>query len=305
MVSKNFKMKLVKVKDYRNFLSKHNSVTIEDADIELGKHKIKRLQPKNFELESETVWSFKNRGDWATHKGDYRGNWSPYMPRNVILRYSDIGDKVLDQMVGSGTTLVECKLTGRNGVGVDVNPDAVMLTRDRLNFRYNPIDESLPHSRQKTYVGDARNLNLIKDKSIDLIATHPPYGPIIKYSNKENPQDLSNYHNIDKFIREMNSVAKESFRVLKEGKHCAVLIGETRKHQHFIPLAFRTMQSFLDEGFILREDVIKQQWKMKGTRERWGGKYNFLKITHEHLFIFRKPHEGEKTTKFNKSMKWW
>lgn len=28
-------------------------------------------------LETTTVWSFPDRGNWATHKGDYRGNFAP------------------------------------------------------------------------------------------------------------------------------------------------------------------------------------------------------------------------------------
>ena len=40
-------------------------------------------EPKNFKLESTTIWSFKSRGNWATHNGQYRGNWSPYIPRNL------------------------------------------------------------------------------------------------------------------------------------------------------------------------------------------------------------------------------
>lgn len=66
-----------------------------------------RLQPNNFQLETTTVWSFPDRGNWATHSGKYRGNWSPYVPRNLILRYSKPGEWVLDQFMGSGTTLVE------------------------------------------------------------------------------------------------------------------------------------------------------------------------------------------------------
>ena len=58
------------------------------------------LQPENFELETNTVWAFPERGKWATHDAKYRGNWSPYIPRNVILRYSKEGDVVLDQFVG-------------------------------------------------------------------------------------------------------------------------------------------------------------------------------------------------------------
>lgn len=41
---------------------------------------------------------------------------APYIPRNLILRYTAPGDLVLDQMAGSGTTAVECKLLGLRAV---------------------------------------------------------------------------------------------------------------------------------------------------------------------------------------------
>ncbi len=43
-------------------------------------------------------------------------------------------------MAGSGTTAVECKLLGRRAVAVDINPDAVMVARNRLDFVYTPLD---------------------------------------------------------------------------------------------------------------------------------------------------------------------
>ena len=51
--------------------------------------KIKKLNPENFEQECATVWSFPRRGNWATHKSTYRGNWAPDVVRNLILRYSN------------------------------------------------------------------------------------------------------------------------------------------------------------------------------------------------------------------------
>jgi len=257
-------------------------------------------QLNNFELEQTTVWSFPERGSWASHSGSYRGNWAPQVPRNLILRYSKPGDLVLDQMVGSGTTLIECILTGRNCIGVDINPDAIRLTKQNLNFKQKEDNEV----SVKTVEGDARNLNFLKDESVDLIATHPPYADMIKYSKGEIDGDLSNIHNIDGFCEEMEKVAEESLRVLKPGKFCAILIGDTRRHQHYIPLAYKVMLEFLKAGFILKEDVIKKQWHCKGT-EMWRGpsqKYNFLLIMHEHLFVFRKPHKNEDLTNFKDSI---
>lgn len=42
----------------------------------------------------------------------------------------------------------------------------------------------------------------------------------------------------------MNKVAEESFRVLKEGKICAVMMGDIRKNGKVVPLGFRTMEVF-------------------------------------------------------------
>ena len=292
--------------DYKQFLQSHNEVQIGETKIKLHPNwKIHNFAPSTFTPETTTVWSFPDRGDWATHVGNYRGNWSPYIPRNLILRYTAPGDLVLDQMSGSGTTAVECKLLGRRAAAVDINPDAVMVARNRLDFSYAPLDADYVAPEIKTYVGDARSLDLIGSESVDLIATHPPYASIIPYSH-DRVGDLSSVHNIAEFAAEMGKVAEECMRVLKPGKHCAMLMGDTRRNKHFVPITPRVLMSFLEAEFILREDIIKLQWKMKSTREKWfGKKYDFYLIGHEHLYVFRKPDAGEKVTKFRESMKWW
>ncbi|VVB86443.1 Modification methylase MjaII [uncultured archaeon] len=292
--------------DYKQFLQSHPEVEIGETKIKLHpKWNISQFAPSTFTPETTTVWSFPDRGDWATHVGNYRGNWSPYIPRNLILRYTAPGEIVLDQMAGSGTTAVECKLLGRRAVAVDINPDAVMVARNRLDFAYTPLDADYKVPEIRTYAGDARSLDLIGSESIDLIATHPPYASIIPYSH-DREGDLSSVHNIAEFAAEMGRVAQECMRVLKPGKHCAVLIGDTRRNKHFVPITPRVLMGFLEAGFILREDIIKLQWKMKSTREKWfGKKYDFYLIGHEHLYVFRKPEAGERLTRFRESMKWW
>ena len=135
-----------------------------------------KLKPENSDIQATTVWSFPERGSWATHKPAYRGNWAPQIPRNLILKYTQEGDLVLDPMVGGGTTLIEAKLLNRDAIGADINPQAVKLAKEALRF------EAGNKSKQECYVGDARKLENIASDSMDLIATHPPYLNIIKYS---------------------------------------------------------------------------------------------------------------------------
>jgi len=247
----------------------------------------KQLNPVDFEQETTTVWSFPKRGDWATHHPRFRGNWAPQIPRNLILRYSKPKDLILDQMCGSGTTLIECKLTNRNAIGFDINPQAVELTKKSLKFDSDAANKA----EIKVKVGNACNLKELKDNSIDLIATHPPYANIIKYSEGQIEGDLSNIHSIDKFCDEMKKVSEECYRVLKSKKYCCILMGDTRRNKYFIPMAYRVMQNFIDTGFKLKEDIIKHQWNCKGTPywTKMSKNYNFFLIMHEHLFVFERP----------------
>ncbi len=239
------------------------------------------LQPENFELETNTIWAFPDRGKWATHDAKYRGNWSPYIPRNVILRYSQECDTVLDPFVGGGTTAVEAKLTNRNFIGFDINPSAVKLSRRKCEFQFDTIASSVID------VADARKLPL-NDNSVDLICAHPPYADIIHYS-EDIEGDISLLP-IKDFLFEMGKVAEEFYRVLKKGKFCAMLMGDMRKKGMVQPLAFETMRVFELAGFKTKEIIIKEQHNCKATGY-WKTnsiKFNFLLLAHEYLFVFKK-----------------
>ncbi len=244
-----------------------------------------KLHPENFELECSTVWSFPRRGKWATHKSDWRGNWSPEVVRNLILRYSKEKEHLLDCMIGGGTTAIEAKILDRHITCTDINEEATNRTQNSLDF------EIETKARQRIKLCDARKLDFIKNEEIDFILTHPPYADIIKYSDGQIKEDLSNIHSIDNFADEMEKVAKELYRVLKKGKYCAILIGDTRRQKMYQPMAYKVMDKFLKQGFELKEDIIKQQHNCKATGF-WVNKskeHNFLLIMHEHLFVFVKP----------------
>lgn len=238
------------------------------------------LHPNNFKPEATTIWSFPDRGSWATHSGEYRGNWSPYVPRNLILRYSNPGEWILDQFMGSGTTLVEGKLLNRNVIGIDINPQAVSISEANLQFQCG--------KNSKVFIrnGNATNLHFIKDSSIDFICTHPPYANIIKYSNGIEG-DISLF-DVDEFLIAMRKVATEAFRVLKKKKMCAVMIGDIRKHGAVIPLGFRVMECFLQAGFTNKEIIIKEQHNCRSTDYWKKQNKKFLLLAHEYIFVFQK-----------------
>jgi len=306
-------MREVPVEEYLDFVSRQKFIVIEDQVISLEPVDVKRLEPLPGELTdvSTTVWSFPERGSWATHRGDYRGNWAPQIPRALILKYTEPGSTVLDPMAGSGTTCIEAVLLGRNCIAVDINYNAVMLTHHRLYYLVKALGESgrrdlLSHaySREdsedvkawyRVFHGDARRLDKILDNSIDLVATHPPYLNIIEYSESGVEGDLSRTRSLDEYIRLLRQVAREIYRVLKPGGVLGVLVGDTRIKKHYVPVTHYVLLTLLDAGFVLREEVIKIQHKMKTTREVWRRlrERDFLLIYHEKLFILEKPREKD------------
>ena len=86
----------------------------------------------------------------------------------------------------------------------------------------------------------------------------------------------------------MKKVAEESFRVLKKGKMCAVMIGDVRKYGKVIPLGFRMMECFLQAGFMNKEIIIKEQHNCRSAEYWETQNNNFLLLAHEYIFVFQK-----------------
>jgi DNA modification methylase len=317
-------MREVPVEEYLDFVSKHKAIAIEDQVIPLEPIEVRRLEPLPGELTdiSATVWSFPERGSWATHRGDYRGNWAPQIPRALILRYTNPGETVLDPMVGSGTTCIEALLLNRNCIAVDINYNAVILTHHRLYYLVKALHERKPKrlvdyvkdgstagsaysTWYKVYHGDARKLDKIPDNSIDLVATHPPYFNIIEYGEQGTEGDLSRTTSLEEYLTLFRQVAREIYRVLKPGGVLGILIGDTRVKKHYVPITHYALMVLLDVGFVLKEEVIKVQHRMKTTREVWSKlrDRDFLLIYHEKLFILEKPRHRDQELRY--SMKPW
>ena len=58
--------------EFLDFAKGKKSVKIEDVEVSIGeKWSIKSIgPPRNYVPETTTVWSFPDRGDWATHAGN-------------------------------------------------------------------------------------------------------------------------------------------------------------------------------------------------------------------------------------------
>jgi site-specific DNA-methyltransferase (cytosine-N4-specific) len=73
--------------------------------------------------------SFKNKSYLTHNYHPYPAKYVPQIPRRLILALSKKNDNVFDPFCGSGTTLLECLLNNRNGIGNDLNPIAYLISK--------------------------------------------------------------------------------------------------------------------------------------------------------------------------------
>src|SRR5215813_9473047 len=87
---------------------------------------------------TDSLWLIPERDRSGAHLGDYHGNFVPQIPYQAMRRYTKRGEVVLVPFLGSGTTLIECRRLGRHGIGIELKPELVQATRQRIKREKNP-----------------------------------------------------------------------------------------------------------------------------------------------------------------------
>jgi 16S rRNA G966 N2-methylase RsmD len=247
---------------------------------------------------TDSLWVLGARDKSGVHTGEMHGNFIPQIPHQAMLRYTKQGEIVLDTFSGGGTTMIECRTLGRNGIGVELLPTSAKKSQQLINSQSNPYNVKTEvvegdSTKQET---TQKVKELLKEKygkeSVQLIMMHPPYYDIIKFS--DNPQDLSNASTLADFLDKFSAIVSNSASLLDKNRYLVLVIGDKYSKSEWVPLSFYTMQKVLENGFKLKSIVIKN---MAGNRAKrnaenlWrrralGGGFYIFK--HEYIMFFQK-----------------
>jgi DNA modification methylase len=242
---------------------------------------------------TDSLWVLDKRDKSGAHNAGYWGNFIPQIPNQLLRRYTKKNEWVLDPFLGSGTTLIECKRLGRNGLGIELQPEVTKIAKENIAKENNPykINTAILNG-DSTAIDIKKALNKLKIKSVQFVIMHPPYWDIIKFSDKKN--DLSNAESVESFLSMFSKVSGNALSVLDKGRYFAVIIGDKYSSGEWIPLGFYLMNDLIKKGYKLKSTIVKNFDETKGKmnqKELWryralaGGFYIFK---HEYIFLFQK-----------------
>ena len=108
------------------------------------------------------VWEFSHIHYCSRDRKPHPTQKPEALFERIILASSNEGDTVLDPFVGSGTSLRVCQQTNRNAAGIDINPEYIAMTNERLAERFSGFD-----SQDERVSRNTKQLSLFSDERSD------------------------------------------------------------------------------------------------------------------------------------------
>lgn len=235
-----------------------------------------------------TLWEYPSQhydaSDGSRMQGDknYAGATPSWVIWQLLMRYTREGDRVVDPMVGSGTTLDVCRDLKREGIGFDLNPQREEITR-----------------------ADARSLPL-NDHSADFVFIDPPYSTHIDYSDDPaciGKLDAGGEDHGKAYNDAMRRVIREIDRVLIPRRYMALYVSDSWKKRKgkkaksgvlggtFMPIGFELF-SMMREHFEPVDIISVARKNDKIGRGNWrkaAVEENFFLRGFNYCFVMKKP----------------
>ncbi len=165
-------------------------------------------------------------------------------------------------------------------------------------------------TEHKIVFGDSRSMSDIKDKSVQLIITSPPYWQLKDYGTQDQIGFNDSY---EEYINNLNLVWKECYRVLDEGCRLCINIGDQFARSVYygrykvIPIRTEIIRFCESLGMDYMGAII---WQKTTTMNTSGGgaimgsfpypRNGILKMDYEFILLFKKLGNAPKPTRQQK-----
>ncbi|MDR0747419.1 MAG: hypothetical protein LBE89_05950 [Helicobacteraceae bacterium] len=175
------------------------------------------------------VWEIPYLNPKAKERVGYPTQKPILLLERIIEIASNQGDTVLDPFCGSGTTLVAAKLLGRNYIGIDNSPDAVELSRKRLEKPIKSESMLLKNGKSSYINQDNSILELLSKIDAEPVQRNKGIDGFLKIDGKMKPIPIRiqrTFETVEYAQRQLSSA------ISRNGFKLAILYKTTNKSEN-------------------------------------------------------------------------
>jgi DNA modification methylase len=299
------------VRKNRKIVSEDNEkIVFEDGEIYHKSNRLNELTNKEW-LKFQKSWFILNPAPRTEDVLLHPAKFPEELVSEFIKFFTKSGDVVLDPMVGTGSALIAAIENGMSAIGIELLEKYALIAKKRvehiisqmsltkfLNSKSNNVKKLFV----KIIVGDARDIDKMNLPQIDYCITSPPYWDMLTEEGFEtqkereemgldvyysdDPRDLGNIHDYEKFLDELESIYKKVYDILKPGKYMTIIIKNVKKGDRMFPLAW-DLAKRLSKFFVLKDEKIWCQDNI--SLAPFGYRYSWVSNTvHHYCLNFQK-----------------
>jgi DNA modification methylase len=265
------------------------------------------LTPKEWIKCQMGVWQFNYEGRDIRDKSKHPAMYPISLARRCIELFSHQGELVVDPFMGSGTTLLAARDTGRNAIGFDIHADYVALSQARL-----AQDNLFSQTQQIPVFDDARHIDqYLDEESIKCVVTSPPYANLLNRQRKnksrrgdnrknkqylkveqysQNANDLGTL-DLDTYAKAMAEIFGKLLPLLQQKGHCMINVPDMWWENKRITIHVSVIEALRSVGYELRNIIIWDRMNIVNNVGIFGWPSNYITMgtTFEYLLDFWRP----------------
>ena len=190
--------------------------------------------------------------------------------QEFIEFFTKKGMNVLDPMVGTGSTLIACIRSVRNGYGIEVNKKYVEIAHDLIALENSNID-MFRRVKIELFNCDANTVTELNLPPIDYCITSPPYWDMLRMKGaktqknrkesdvdvfySDDPRDLGNISDYNLFIESLVRIYRLVYDLLRDKAYMTIIVKNIKKRGRIYPLVWDLGRE-LAKFFTLKDEKI-------------------------------------------------
>lgn len=177
------------------------------------------------------------------------------LAQEFIEFFTKTGMNVLDPMVGTGSTLVACIRSNRNGYGIELNQHYVALARQEVVREISLLTNGSPRPGIEIFQADANHIDQLSLPPIDYCLTSPPYWDMLRMAGaatqrarrrndaldvfySDDPFDIGNIADYDQFLHTLVEIYRKVATLLRPQAYFTIIVKNVKKKGKIYPLAW-------------------------------------------------------------------